>query len=57
MKCRIFRRKTLKTNSKEDINNLGAADLLEEAVANGNDEANGSGITGGSYGDGSKPEN
>ncbi|MHA1191837.1 MAG: hypothetical protein ACTSP9_06020 [Promethearchaeota archaeon] len=54
---RIFRRKTTKTNSKENMNNLGAGDLLEEAVGNSNDGANGSGISPESYDDESKPEN
>ena len=57
MKFRIFRRKISKTNSKENMNNLSAGDLLEEAAGNSNDGANGSGISGGSYDDGSKPEN
>ena len=57
MKFRIFRRKATKTNSKINMNDLGAGDLLEEAAGNSNDGANGSGMSEILYDDGSKPEN
>ena len=54
---RIFRRKTSKTNSTGNMNNLSATGLLEEAADKGNGVATGDGLSVGSYDEESKPEN